>query len=387
MPIVRVRLQPKPQSYDINIGTGLLTETGDAIRDCLGRGARKAAIISNESVFTLYGKTAAASLRAAGFAVKHFLVPEGERQKSFRSLEKLITFFSESRLERSDVAVALGGGVIGDLTGFAAATYLRGISFVQVPTTLLAQIDASVGGKTGINLPEGKNLVGAFHQPRLVLIDTETLNTLPRRELTSGFAEMVKQGAIGSRKLFDQTVRLLSSIDFSLWDKRLAKAQTKVSATGLAETIAAHCRFKALIVAGDEREEISRTDSRSRRILNFGHTTAHALEKTTNYRRFRHGEAVAYGMLVAGEISKSLCRLPPGELESLREAVALCGPLPAVDEASPTRIIRAMAVDKKAVAGKLKWVLLDRIGQPRIVDGSEIKPNILRAAIVAGLSK
>jgi 3-dehydroquinate synthase len=160
----------------------------------------------------------------------------------------------------------------------------------------------------------------------------------------------------------------------------------KGTGTELAETIAAHCRLKASIVAGDEREDISRTDSRSRRVLNFGHTTAHALEKLTKYRRFRHGEAVGYGMLVAAEISKSLGRLPSRELESLREAVALCGPLPPADDLTPTQIVRAMTADKKAVAGKLKWVLLDRIGRPRIVDESEIKLTTLRAALAAGLS-
>ena len=219
--------------------------------------------------------------------------------------------------------MALGGGVVGDLAGFAAATYLRGIPFVQVPTTLLAQIDASVGGKTAVNLPAGKNLAGAFHQPRLVMIDTNTLRTLPARELTSGWCEAVKQGAVGDRKLFDRTLRLLnhSGSDFGRVDSE--KSQTEVCAV-----IAAHCRFKGAIVAGDERESTGRADRRSRRILNFGHTTAHALEKVTNYRRFRHGEAVGYGMLVAGEISKNLGTLSFDELELLREAVRACGSLP-----------------------------------------------------------
>ena len=277
--------------------------------------------------------------------------------------------------------VALGGGVVGDVAGFAAAVYLRGVPLVQVPTTLLAQIDSSVGGKTGINLPSGKNLVGAFHQPALVLIDTDTLRTLPRRELTSGFCEMVKQGAVGGRKLFDQTVRLMRrcGTDFSLCLGQ-SESQTEVCAT-----IAAHCRFKASIVAGDEREAISRTDRRSRRVLNFGHTTAHALERITNYRRFRHGEAVGCGILVAGELSKSLGMLPSRELELLREAVALCGTLPRADDLSARQIIEAMSADKKIVGDKLKWVLLAGIGKPRIVDSTEIKPSALRAALTAVL--
>lgn len=209
MPTVRVRLPAKSRTYDIRIGAGLLGDLGPAVRESSGQTARTVAVISNKTVFDLYGKEAADSLRSGGFTVKHFLVGDGERQKSFRSLERIIAFFAENGLQRNDVVVALGGGVVGDLAGFAAAVYLRGVPLVQVPTTLLAQIDSSVGGKTGINLASGKNLVGAFHQPAMVLIDTETLRTLPRRELTSGFCEMVKQGAVGSRKLFDQTMRLM----------------------------------------------------------------------------------------------------------------------------------------------------------------------------------
>src|SRR5574341_198490 len=298
MQMVKVRLRARKQNYEIKIGGGLLSVLGKETRATLGLNAERAALISSEVVFNLFGKAAERSLRAAGFEVSTWLMKDGEQNKSLRSFEEALAFLAATRLERSDAVVALGGGVVGDLAGFAAATYLRGLSFVQVPTTLLAQIDASVGGKTGINLPAGKNLIGAFHQPRLVLIDTDTLRTLPRRELTSGYCEMVKQGAIGSRKLFDQTVRLLHA-------QRAGQLRGE-----LADVIAAHCSFKASIVAGDEREEISRTDTRSRRILNFGHTTAHALEKVTNYRRFRHGEAVGYGLLVAGEISKSLGMLP-----------------------------------------------------------------------------
>src|SRR5437588_5346452 len=224
---VHVRLPARKQRYEIKIDANLLSELGQSARECLGDGARRAAIISNQAVFDLYGKRAVKNLRASGFQVTHWLIREGEQHKSLRSLEQLLEFLSESGLERSDALIALGGGVVGDLAGFAAAVYLRGIAFIQVPTTLLAQIDASVGGKTGVNMPAGKNLVGAFHQPKLVLIDTETLRTLPRRELSSGCCEAVKQGAVGDRKLFDRTVRLLSSIDFSLWPQG-KKPQTNV---------------------------------------------------------------------------------------------------------------------------------------------------------------
>src|SRR5258708_5628872 len=323
MPLVQVRLPARQRKYEIKIGPGLLSELGSEARSVLGPRSQRAALISNPIVFKHYGKQAGQSLEAANFKTTLWLMPEGERHKSLRSLAQALKFLTESGLERGDVVVALGGGVVGDLAGFAAATYLRGISFVQVPTTLLAQIDASVGGKTGVNLPAGKNLVGAFHQPRLVIIDTQTLATLPARELTSGWCEAVKQGAVGSRKLFQQTRSLLNECgrDFSLCLKRQA-SQTEVCAT-----LAAHCRFKAQIVAGDEREDIGRTDHRSRRILNFGHTTAHALEKLTGYRRFRHGEAVGYGMPVAWENSNSIGLLASEELESLRDTVRLCGPL------------------------------------------------------------
>lgn len=381
MPIVSVSLPPRPGNYEIKIGAGTLSELGRETRAVLGPQARRAALISNPIVFKHYGRTARQSLKAAGFKVTDWLMPEGERHKSLRSLEQALTFLTESALERGDVVIALGGGVVGDLAGFAAASYLRGIAFVQVPTTLLAQIDASVGGKTGVNLPAGKNLVGAFHQPRMVLIDTQTLRTLPGRELTAGWCEAVKQGAVGSRKLFDQTNRLLGSsgTDFSLWLGRV-ESQTEVCAT-----IAAHCRFKAGIVAGDEREDPGRTDSRSRRILNFGHTTAHALERLTNYRRFRHGEAVGYGILVAGEISKNIGMLASTELESLREAVRRCGPLPRADDLSIDEITAAMKGDKKSVAGVTRWVLLERIGRAGIVNGDQINQRTLRSSLRAGL--
>ncbi len=382
---VPVRLPARRQGYEIKIDTGLLSVVGSEARACLGQSARRVAVISNSIVFDLYGPSAIQTLRTAGFQVALWLMKDGEQHKSLRSLERLLAFLSETGLERGDAIIALGGGVVGDLAGFAAAVYLRGVAFIQVPTTLLAQIDASVGGKTGVNLPAGKNLVGAFHQPKLVLIDIDTLRTLPRRELTAGWCEAVKQGAVGDRRLFDQTVRLLRrSLDFSLRRER-EESQTKVYATEVCAAIAAHCRFKASIVAGDEREDISRDDHRSRRILNFGHTIAHALESVTHYRRFRHGEAVGYGMLVAGEISKSLGMLAPNELELLREAVRLCGPLPRADDLSAEKIAAAIKLDKKSVRGIIKWVLLERIGRAKIVGGNEIDKRVIRSSIRAAL--
>ncbi len=390
---VHVEVPARGASYEIKVGSGLLDQAGSEVRAALGGKTQRVALITNKRVFDLFGAPVVRSLRRSGFEVGKWLMKEGERHKSIRSLEQALNFFNQVGLERNDVVIALGGGVVGDLAGFAAATYLRGIDFVQLPTTLLAQIDSSVGGKTGVNLAGGKNLVGSFHQPRLVLIDVDTLRTLPRRELTAGWCEAVKQGAVGDRKLFEETVRLLGSIDLSLWngsvDFGLRKnrvttrkgAQTEVYATHLTAIIAAHCHFKASIVAGDERESIDRDDRRSRRILNFGHTTAHALESVTGYRRFRHGEAVGYGILVAGALSKNLGMLSSGELELLRDAVAACGPLPRANDIDISRLMRAMKSDKKSVAGQIKWVLLEKIGSARIVDGNQIEPLALRASL------
>lgn len=383
MQTIQVRLAARSTRYQIEIGSALLDSIGDKVRGVLGDRAQRVALISNDTVFKLFGKQSVSGLKNANFEVSVWLMKDGEQNKSLRSLEQALTFLNRSGLERSDAVLALGGGVVGDLAGFAAATYLRGVAFIQAPTTLLAQIDASVGGKTAVNMAAGKNLVGAFHQPRFVLIDTDTLQTLPERELTAGWCEAVKQGAVGDRKLFDRTVRLLERTGHTLF----LSAEPQPSPPNLAATIAAHCRFKASIVAGDEREAVDRDDARSRRILNFGHTTAHALETVTGYRRFRHGEAVGYGMLVAGEISKNLGMLAPGELESLREAVRLCGPLPPASDIDIDDTIRAIKSDKKSVAGKIKWVLLAGIGKARITQGSEIDPRTLRSSLRAGLQK
>ncbi len=369
---IHVQFGTRRGGYDIKASSGLLDQVGIEVRAALGDSRRRVAVISNKTVFGLFGAKVERSLRASGFEIGKWLMKEGERHKSLRSLEQALEFFNQIGLERNDAVVALGGGVVGDLAGFAAATYLRGIDFIQVPTTLLAQIDSSVGGKTGVNLTQGKNLVGAFHQPRLVLIDLETLRTLPRRELTAGWCEAVKQGAVGDRKLFDRTVRVI---------KKFGTHDSGVEHADLGATIAAHCRFKASIVAGDEREALNRDDRRSRRILNFGHTTAHALESLTRYRRFRHGEAVGYGVLVAGALSKNLGMLGSGELELLREAVRACGPLPRANDLDIGALIRAMKSDKKSVGGRIKWVLLERIGSARIVDGNEIDALALRASL------
>jgi len=369
--------------YDVEIGAGALTRLGVVARESLPREACKMALISNLRVFGLYGARAVAALRGAGFEVAHWLMPEGERFKTLRTAERALGFLSEFGLERSDCVVALGGGVVGDLAGFAAAVYLRGVPFVQAPTTLLSQIDSSVGGKTGVNTNAGKNLVGAFHQPAAVVVDTDTLGTLPRRELTAGWCEAVKQGAVGDRRLFERTKRFLS--EESRKGSGASHAVDAARDEELARIIAAQCAFKARIVAGDEREDLGRDDARSRKVLNFGHTVGHALEALTNYRRFRHGEAVGYGCLAAGEISKRLGLLDESELESLRGAVALAGPLPGAEDLDAETIRRAVRKDKKAVGGSVRWVLLERLGRARVVDGRDVPARVVLASIRAAL--
>jgi len=371
-----ISLPRQSRRSEINIGSGIRLDLGGLVRQGLGSHLRSVCVVSNERVFDIYGPPIVQSLEHTGFRVERWLLPEGERSKSFRMLERAVGFLAEKRFERNDLVIALGGGVVGDLAGFAASIYLRGITTIQVPTTLLAQIDSSVGGKTGINLALGKNLVGTFHQPSLVVIDTETLSSLPSRELVSGFCEMLKQSMVASKSLFNRTVSYLRSED---------RKNSTFNSPRLQTLIRDHCKFKSSIVAKDERESTLRVDSRSRRILNFGHTTAHALETITSYRKFRHGEAVGYGMLVAGEISKSLGLLSGAELKSLRHAVGLCGSLPSADGLNHQEIMRAVQHDKKNVSGEVNWVLLNGFGSPRIVSGSQISKSILREALKAGL--
>lgn len=374
---LQVSVSAQPLKCEIMIGRGILSAAGKEIRRRLGSEAQRLALISNKKVFTLYGPLVVDSLQAAGFQVSHWLMGDGERYKSLKTAETALQIFSEHGIERTDGVVSLGGGVTGDLAGFAAAIYLRGISFVQIPTTLVAQIDASIGGKVGVNLSSGKNRAGAFHQPGIVIADLETLNTLPPRELTAGWCECIKQGAIGSGKLFQQTTAYLSETR----DKQ-------VSVTSQLENlIAAHATFKASIVRSDLREDPERNDSRSRRILNFGHTVGHALEELTGYRRFRHGEAVGWGMLVAGELSKNLGLLDQSELELLRAGIRLCGPLPAAADIDVDAILRAVTRDKKSARGQMQWVLLERIGRPRIVSGKEIDVTSLKTSIRHALQK
>ncbi len=273
-----INISETSRRYKIEIGHNSLKNCGDWARNCLADSTQKIALVSNAKVFRLYGEKVKNSLEAAGFEVFVFLMKDGERHKNFRVLENLLCFFSENKLTRSDAVVALGGGVVGDLAGFAAAVFLRGIQFLQIPTTLLAMIDSSVGGKTAVNSAFGKNLIGAFHQPVGVLVDSETLQTLEKRELTAGFCEAVKQGAIAGEDLFNQTAGFLQNFSPDKFKKHFSDENFIVNLENL---LAAQIAFKAEIVAGDERESVARADAKSRKILNFGHTVGHALEKIT----------------------------------------------------------------------------------------------------------
>jgi 3-dehydroquinate synthase len=381
---VRVRFKPAKddarRGYDVLIKAGALVHLGEAVSQItnLQSPARRILIISNRRVFDLYGAQAMKSLRAAEFRVHHFLMGDGERFKTLQTAERALAYLSASEFERSDTVVALGGGVVGDLAGFVAATFMRGINFIQVPTTLLAQIDASVGGKTAVNTNAGKNLVGAFHQPRLVLIDTDTLQTLPAREMRAGWCEAIKHGAIGSRSLFNQTERFITQYQH----------KKDVQNERLARLIKAHCSFKARIVAGDERERLTRNDARSRLILNFGHTVGHALERITDFKRFRHGEAVGLGMLVAGEISVRTERLNMLESERLRAAIqSAAHSFPRTDDLSPREIMSAIKKDKKSRGGHVQWILLERIGRALVVSDQMIAPEIVRSSLRAVLRR
>ncbi len=370
MQSLKVRISARPQAYQIKIGRNLLSQSGATARQFVGELTQRMALISNRKVFSLYGSIVVNSLQAHGFAVSTYFIGDGERHKSLQTIEKVLHFLNETGVQRTDGMIALGGGMVGDVAGFAAAVYLRGVRFIQIPTSLLAQIDSSVGGKTGVNLV-GKNLVGSFHQPCGVIADVETLATLPARELVAGWCECVKQAAVASRRLFNTTTNFLQDLNH----KRIEISPA------LEKLIADHCAFKASIVYGDEQEDAKRLDRRSRRILNFGHTVGHALEAATDYRRFRHGEAVGHGVLVAGELSKNLGLLQQTELELLRRAIGLCGPLPAASDVDLDSVVNAIALDKKRTAGQVQWVLLERIGGPQIVDGAEISAALLRKTL------
>jgi shikimate kinase / 3-dehydroquinate synthase len=347
------------RSYPIAIGRGLLDDASLLNRHIGGSG--KVAIVTNTTVAPLYLEKVAAPLRAAGREVVSIILRDGEEYKTWESLNEVFDALLANKCDRKTTLVALGGGVIGDMTGFAAATYMRGVPFVQIPTTLLAQVDSSVGGKTGINHPLGKNMIGAFYQPRAVIADTATLDTLPARELSAGLAEVIKHGAILDAGFFD-------------WiEANIAQLMARDHAA-LAHAIARSCEIKSDVVARDERE------GGLRAVLNFGHTFGHAIESGLGYGEWLHGEAVGCGMVMAADLSRRLGLIDDAAVGRVRALVQAAG-LPVVaPDLGLERWIELMEVDKKNEGGAIKFILLKPLGSPSIANAPrELLEATLRA--------
>ncbi|MCX7886639.1 MAG: 3-dehydroquinate synthase [Verrucomicrobiae bacterium] len=346
--VERVRVPLGERTYEIFVGRGLLDRIAEVVKP-LGLG-RQGVVISDTNVAALYGMRVCEAFRGAGFNVGLLTFSAGEASKSLRQASRLLEKLPAFGLDRQSFVVALGGGVVGDLAGFVAAVYLRGIHYIQVPTTLLAMVDSSVGGKTGVNLPQGKNLVGAFYQPRLVIADTATLRTLPRRELRAGFAEVIKYGAI-------------SDAAFFRWLEGHYREILRLDSAAIRRTVRRCCELKAEVVSADERE------SGLRAILNFGHTVGHAMEALVEYEGLLHGEAVAVGMCCAARLSVKRAGLREVEARRLQALIAASGlPTRLGKRFSVSALREAMRLDKKARAGRLRFVLLERLGKAVVSD-------------------
>ena len=359
----RLRVELGARAYDIVVGAGLIATAGHEIRPLMRR--PHAVVVSDDNVARHWLEPLLASLAAAGISYHTVVLPPGEETKDLAHFGRLAEDVLACGLERGSMLIALGGGVVGDITGFAAATLLRGVDFVQLPTTLLAQVDSSVGGKTAINAASGKNLIGAFYQPRLVVADTDVLATLPRRELLAGYGETVKYG-------------LIRDAAFFAWCERQGNALCGLAPEPLRHAIVTSCQMKAEIVAGDEREEGERA------LLNFGHTFGHALEAETGYTRFLHGEAVAWGMKAAALLGEKEKMLPAGDKREILECVNSYGPFPALNGIDPSRLAGRLKSDKKTVQGKVHFVLPERIGVVKIT--ADVQDGLVLAAIEEALA-
>ena len=343
-----VQVDLGPRSYQISIGTRILDRVGSVVGSCCP--TQHAVVVTDENVEQPHAMNVAKNLQESGVQTDLVVLPSGESTKSIEVAEQLWKKCLEVEVNRKSIIVAVGGGVIGDLAGFIAATYARGLRFLQIPTTLLAQVDSSVGGKVGINLPDAKNMVGAFWQPAGVLIDTATLDTLPAREYRAGLAEVVKYGVILDEEFFEYLERTESDIN-----------QRKPSV--LIDIVERSCQLKAKIVSEDEREE-----SGLRVVLNYGHTFAHALESVTGYRELLHGEAVSIGMLCASRLAEHLGRFDHASTErqaALLQNLGLPVAVPQVDHAN---ILKAFRSDKKSEGNNLRFVLPSRIGKVELVE-------------------
>lgn len=346
------------RSYTVQVGHGLLSSIGDRVRDTLP-GRTKCAVLTDSNVEPLYGSAILESLRKAGQKVHLITVPAGEASKSLRCSETVLSQMAAAGLDRKSFLIALGGGVIGDLGGFCAAIYQRGIPYIQVPTTVLAQVDSSVGGKTGVNLPDAKNMVGCFHQPTGVIADTDTLQSLPRREWNEGFAEIIKHAAIRDAALFH--------------DIRAAADRASQLDSLIKENVA----IKAAIVEADEFEV-----SGLRALLNFGHTLGHAIEAAAGYGRLLHGEAISLGLRAAGWLSTQLSGLPEADYAQLIAALRLFDlPTELPDDITTPAIMRVVQMDKKFENGAIRFVLLRRLGDAFL--SQEVRVEHLEQAIAA----
>ncbi len=354
-----VRVELGERSYDIRIGEGLLATAGEVLKS-LNAGPR-VAIVTDSNVGPLYADRVAKELEDYGFAATVISIPAGEKSKCVHALERVWTELVAAGLDRNSAVVALGGGVVGDLAGFAAATYMRGIRVVQIPTTLLACVDSSVGGKTAIDLKAGKNLVGAFHQPAAVIIDTGTLKTLPERDLRSGLAEVIKYGVILDAPFFTWLEKNLDDV-------------VSLQANATTEAIRRSCELKAQVTSADERE------GGPRAVLNFGHTAGHALETTSGYKGLLHGEAVSLGMLAACRVAELLGMIPAREVtEPLRRMLSRAGLPVTLRGVNVAKILDPIRRDKKARDGKIMMVLPVRIGEVKAVH--DVDPALIEQAL------
>jgi 3-dehydroquinate synthase len=340
---IRIEVTTPSRSYAVALADGAIDRLPGTL-DALRVPPRRF-VVSSPTVWRFHGPRIARAVPGE----EPILVPDGERSKHLATVTRIYDALVRANADRATTLITFGGGVIGDMAGFAAATYLRGIALVHVPTTLLAQVDSAVGGKVGVNHPLGKNLIGAFYQPHGVVVDPSVLATLQRREFRAGLYEVLKYGMTSDRALFDRLSR----------DRRAIFAREPGVLTSI---IADSCRIKASVVSADERE------AGPRRVLNFGHTAGHAIEAVTKYRRFRHGEAVGYGMLVAAELGAARDALSAVDQKALADAVAGLGPLPPIADVSSALILEAMQHDKKMVGGRLHFVLPIAIGRTTIVD-------------------
>lgn len=345
------------RTYPIHIGQHLLTHT-ELILPHLKR--KQAAIVTNTTVAPLYLEKLAQPLREAGVSIIPIVLPDGEAYKNAETLNLIYDALLQNRCERSTTLVALGGGVIGDLTGYAAATYLRGVPFIQVPTTLLSQVDSSVGGKTGINHPLGKNMIGAFYQPQVVLADIATLNTLPSRELSAGLAEVIKYG-------------LIRDADFFAWLERNMQQLVALDAEALSYAIYRSCQNKAEVVAADERE------SGERALLNLGHTFGHAIENAMGYGVWLHGEAVAAGTMLAADLSRRMGWLSDIDLARMANIFKAANLPVTAPDLGEERYLDLMGLDKKVVDGKIRFVLQQGIGKSIV--SSDYDAGLLRETL------